>query len=257
MPKTDTPFLLIFQNNTELFTELAEIQTNLPYKLHSEEFKELKRTADGCFDCEEAKIAYITEFQAQKDDTIYERLELERIQYSLSHRTKDVHSILIFLKRSLDPKTEPWFKLASHGNPYFKVIYLDEALEMIAKTNPDHPLVQVFKVCFVKDDAQLIQEAPRIHQKLRNDKLPGRDVLLKVFEFWMLDRFQELNREGLQKMLGILENVKKSVAYQEIYQEGREEGRKENLKKAIAVFQRLLDQGKITKAEFEEMKNNF
>ena len=138
--KTDSQLLAIFQNNPDMLKELLGLDGEAPYRLKSEEFKNLARTADGVFDYDGAQIAYIIEFQGQKEPYIYHRAAMERIMYSQLHPEKRVYMVIVFLQEGFDPETEPWCGLSKAGNPYFRVLYLEDVLGDLAERDPDHPL---------------------------------------------------------------------------------------------------------------------
>ena len=248
--RTDKQLYKIFRSEPQMLKDLLGIDSPAPYRFHSEEFKELARRADGCFDCEEAETAYIVELQAKLERFVYHRTEVERILYHQQHPEKKVYMILIFLFPEHDPKTEPWYSLSRDGNPYFRVSYLKELLDALAARQPDHPLLLVFKPIMEKDDARLRKDVGRCHQALRNADLEPetRDALLEVFESWISLRFKTLTREEVNAMFAISGEVEDTVLYKQGREEGREEGQ---ILGSLQTLEQLLSDGLLEEEAFE------
>jgi predicted transposase YdaD len=114
--------------------------------MESVTLKEFERRTDGIFTPKNpTEPTYIMEFQAQSDSVIYHRLAMEMSSYGMAHPDCKVRGILVFLRRGLDPKTDPWHYLTKSRKKLFRVVYLDEYIRQLEKHQPDHPMVAVFK----------------------------------------------------------------------------------------------------------------
>ena len=59
---TDEQLYLIFKNNPAMLKELMGIESDLAYRFDSVALKDMSRTVDGYFHCDQADKAYIIEF---------------------------------------------------------------------------------------------------------------------------------------------------------------------------------------------------
>ena len=101
----------------------------------------------------------VIEFQMYPDPQNYGRVVVEMAIIHEQHAGREVHRILIFGSRELDPKTAPWSQVVS-------VYYLNEMLAELENTSPDHPLVALFQPLIEKSNKRLQENASQYYTQI-------------------------------------------------------------------------------------------
>jgi len=247
--KTDIELHKLFLENPAMLNDLLGLSCTGSFRVSSEVFKDVNRSADLCWYSESHPEARIIEIQGYRDPYVFHRGDIERIQYSMRHPDKEVVLVVIFLDASFHPHSEPWESCMQAGLSHWQVLYLEEEMRRLAREQPDHPLHSVLAP-MVLSESELKSQFNQHHKTLRSLDLPAtaKRSLLEVFESLLMTRFQTSSIKELTKMLAPLGDLSKSVAYQEAWSGGREEGREEgleegNLSGQIRLLDEMFDQG--------------
>jgi predicted transposase/invertase (TIGR01784 family) len=183
------------------------------YRFESIEVKEPDFRIDGVFlppDNASPKIVYFAEFQAQRDDLLYDRLFSESMLYL--RRNPEVYDdwfgVVIFTSRSVEPRNTHIHRSLLNG-PQVRRIYLDE-LGDIDQQPIGISLLQLTTVSKRKMTTQAKQLLARV--------------------------------EEVEAMLGI--TLEETRFYQDVKEEGRTEGRtKERAEILARTVPMLLEAG--------------
>jgi predicted transposase YdaD len=216
---TDKQIHLLFKACPQFLFELANVPNPGPCKVQSVEVKALARTADAVFTPRDAaKPIVIVEIQAQKEKTIYNRIIIEMAQVQLDHEERSIQGIIVFGRRSFDPKTHPWTSLV-------QAVYLDEALKRLKAKDPAHPLVAAFSPMFIRDESVLEKEAAQQYRFITQSKLGkvAEEVLEQIFTHWLCERLKHLTPKEIAMILK-LPDISKTRVAQEFREEGLELG---------------------------------
>ena len=99
-------------------------------------------------------------------------------------------------------------------------------------TEPDHPMVAVFKPLFEKNIDTLKTNSKKWYQQISKSRLPklAKKNLQNAFINWLLVRFPRHNYEEVIRMIETLPNVEETLAYQQLVGIGRKEGKQQGIK---------------------------
>jgi predicted transposase YdaD len=219
--ETDKHFYEIFEVNPQWIFELTGRPSPGPCQFVSLTLKAIERRSDGVLvpDSPSESIS-ITELQMQPDKEIYGRLVIEMALMQSERPGRSVDGIIIFGTRELDPHTEPWRKVVS-------VYYLDEQLDQLMLRNPNHPLIAVFQPVVEKNRELLERNAAMYYTQIKSSASDEREKgkLLSVFVDWMMQRFSELGKQEIEKMLfGQLPDLRDTQSGKDLIAIGIEKG---------------------------------
>jgi hypothetical protein len=197
--------------------------------------KEFERRTDGVLESPDPdEPIYIMEFQAQNESKIYHRIAMEMASYAMEHDSRDVRGILIFLHKKFDPQTTPWHYLTKSKDKLLIIVYLDEYINKLEKSHPNHPMVLVFKPLLVKDIKILSQHSRQWYQNIKKSRLPKnvKDNFTSTFFRWLSARFPDLSGEEITKMIEIenLPNFEETRAYKDLFSMAEKIGEKRGKK---------------------------
>ncbi len=129
--KRDSIFFRLFQQSpTLLFELLAEMPESADrYRFDSVAVKEPKFEIDGVFlpPDDTPGVVYYVEFQAQRDDKLYERMASESSNHFYRNREKfsDWQAVAIYTSRNVEQKEVYPFRMMLNSDQFHRV-YLDE-----------------------------------------------------------------------------------------------------------------------------------
>ncbi|MCA1963947.1 MAG: DUF2887 domain-containing protein [Prosthecobacter sp.] len=224
--KSDTQFYQIIRACPELIYELAGLPNPGPCRTLSETFKEFSRSADAVIEpLDESLPVCVVEVQHQLDGSIYNRLVIERALAQQQRNYRPIQGVILFAGRELDPSTEPWTKL-------IQPLYLDEVVDRLRETQPDHLLLDVLAPTYLQTDTELEQWAPFHYHRLRSRNLPTEVLqpLLAVFESWIFHLIKTQDRETFAMKLNIpTGDIRETVVGRELIDEGIRRGMERGL----------------------------
>ena len=221
---TDKQIHLLFKACPEFLFELADLPYPGPCKVQSIEVKALARTADAVVTPRNpGKPLLVAEIQAQKEDTAYNRIIMEMAQLQIDNQGRDIMGVIIFGRRSFDPRTQPWTKL-------IQAVYLDEALKRLKAGNAQHPLVAAFSPMFTREESVLEKEAAIQYRIIKQSKLGKNagEVLEQVFFHWLCERLKHRTPEEIAMILN-LPDISETRVGKEFLARGIQEGREEGI----------------------------
>jgi len=216
MTRSDKEFYELFVSDPSLLKLLIPIRTHAPYQFRSETVKALERRLDGCFDSQDPKDPLLVlEIQARKKEDVYPRIIIEMAMLGLAYPQRDVKGVILFLTASQDPETKPWVSFARTCKRSFRVVYLDKALERLAKQDPDHPVIAVFQPLLEHNTRSLKQQAARCYDIIQKANYPEevKDVFERVFLSWMMQRFSDKDYKEVAKMFELLTPLEETRGY--------------------------------------------
>jgi predicted transposase/invertase (TIGR01784 family) len=205
------------------------------YRFESIEVKEPDFRIDGVFlppDNASPKIVYFAEFQAQRDDLLYDRLFSESMLYLRRNPQvyDDWYGVVIFTSRSVEPRNTHIHRSLLNG-PQVRRIYLDE-LGDIDQQPLGISLLQLTTVSKRNMATQAKQLLVRVEQE--DVGLLEKSAIIEVITTIAIYKFTNLSRAEVEAMLGItLEETR-------FYQDVKEEGRTEILTRTVPM---LLEAG--------------
>jgi predicted transposase YdaD len=230
--KTDSQFLNIFQCFPEELYRLLGLPDPGPCTVQSVEIKEIARRTDClCTPQDPAVEQLVVEFQMNRDEGIYDRSVIEAASIRIKNHPRKIRIAIVFGTASLDPQTEPWKQVVQS-------IYLDEAIASLARREPGHFLVALFRPLLEPENKTVEKLAPSDYSQLREMKHPAAQnasPLADIFYDWLLQRFKTLTATEIAKMIAQLTPIEETAAGRELIgigvsrgrQEGRQEGRYE------------------------------
>jgi predicted transposase YdaD len=224
--KTDSIFYQIFQSFPEIFFQLIDTDTtqSSSYEFSSVELKQTAFRIDGLFlpnkKSSELPI-YFVEIQFQRDPEIYARFFSEIFLYlRLYNKNKKWHGVLIFPKRSLEPKNTISYQLLLESH-HITRLYLDELGEIA-----DIPL----GLSLIKLIVENKKRTPNLIRSLINktkaeiSNSHHRQKVLDLIETIVLYKLPFMSREELAAMYTFTkDDLRKTRYYQDVRQEAREE----------------------------------
>jgi len=241
--KTDSLFFRLFQNHPDLVFQLIGDRSPRTgsYAFGSQEVKQLAFRIDGILNpppyASDLPIVFV-EVQGYRDQlkVLYHSFFAEIFLYLRDYQPpNDWMAILIFTKRSLDPRLPNHFQDYANS-PRLKHVYLDELPADVADRSLELGVLQLIGI---KDDVaperarQLIERA----QSVLTDAAE-QDRIVELVLTTLVYKFPTLEREAIKQMLG-LDELKQTRFYQEIAEEERAEERDRLLSLAVPSFVEL------------------
>ena len=130
--------------------------------------------------------------------------------------------------RYLDPRTEPWQNVV-------KVIYLDEAMQTLAETQPNHFLISLFRPLVEPEKSVVEKLAQEDYHRLKavhvEDSQPA--GLEAIFLDWLMQLFKTKTRSEIAKMIAELTPIEETVAGRELIAIGEERGMERGMEQLI------------------------
>ncbi len=223
--KTDTIYYQLFKRFPSLLFTLLEHQPKnaKDYRFESIEVKETSFRIDGVFIPPEntsPRIVYFTEFQFQKDESLYFRFFTETMFYLNRNQGSfdDWFGVIILSSRSIEPK-----KLNIHrsmlNSPQVHRIYLDE----LGDPSEQAIGMRLIQLTITPQKETPEQARELIRQANQEDigVLSKKDIIDMVCTIAVY-RFSKLSREEVEAMLGL--RLEETRVYQEASAEGEERG---------------------------------
>jgi predicted transposase/invertase (TIGR01784 family) len=212
--KTDTLFYQIFQLLPELLGQLLGNASTAHYNFKSVAIKELARSIDGVFlppGDDPSQWIYFAEFQAQKDDRLYERLFTEAFMYlGQYHPERSWQIVAIWMQANLDPGVPQHYqKLYEDG--YLKVVYLDRL------KHPESFGVGLLQLMLAKAKRprDLQPQLTQLWQLAANfAHNPQEREIIELIDKVLLCKFPQVNLKEWKEMFE-LADVKKTRVYQD------------------------------------------
>lgn len=231
--KTDHQIYTLLGADPDLLSILTDgITVTGPYQFEAIELKALARRTDGVLMPQDPDTPiWVIEFQAQADENIYYRLVVEMGLLG-QRQQREVRGFILFAEPSLDPKTQPWHRIANAGtDPPLRTAYLSEILGRLAQRDPDHPLLAVFLPYRLSDRDTLREQASGAIGQIQNTGLAPRaqEACLTVFWSWLSIRFSDMNYREILRMIGNLPAFEQTQAYRDILAQGRQNGERDLL----------------------------
>lgn len=180
--KTDNQLGALFHSNPKMLAELLSLTYSEDHTATSQEFKEIKRTADIVWRSAKDNEQTIVEFQGYYDEAIFHRAEIQRVMLSIEDVCKTVRLVIVFLDPKYNPQTQPWKGYIEAGNPLYEVVYLEEALKELNAKQLNHPLVLTLSPIYLKDKQSVIELAlKKIHAHSGEQVVSGRKAILEQY----------------------------------------------------------------------------
>lgn len=211
------------------------------YEFSSIEVKQTAFRIDGVFtpkpDSPENTVIF-TEFQFQKDETLYERLFSEIMLYLAQNlEVEDWRAVVFYPRRNLKQKN-----LYRHRNllnsDQFQVIYLEDFLGV-----PSDDLGIQLMQLIVSPERETNRYLSGLVAQLQGKTEPKDQAIIKLVSTIMLYKFPNLTREEIESMFTV-SDLKQTRVYQDAIQEGiqlgRDEEREERLERDRSLIKRML-----------------
>ncbi len=215
---TDKLFYYLLQNLPSVFFQLIGRNPDdaARYTFESPEIKELSFRIDGVFVPKNPKdVTYFVEIQFQPDEMFYIRFFGEIFLYLGQYSTSPKQlweAVAIYPSSTIERQSDVYSDMLLLSR--FKRIYLDELQE----TNEIG--ISLLKLV-VEPKETAVERAQRLVTK-------SSIVELDFIEQILSSKFKELNREEIQAMLGIKEELLKETGfYKQTFEEGKQEGKLE------------------------------
>lgn len=227
--KTDAQFNKIFSGYPQDCSLLFGLPDLGPCRFTSINLKEISRTVDGCMEpLDEAKPLRLLEFQMQSLKHITRRLGIERACVEIAWDPRPVEAYVIFATKSLDPEVEPWKNVVTS-------LYLDEAMEKLAKRDPAHFLVALFRPLLEPSD-EVVEKMAALDYSLLADVVPpaaSGTALPAIFLDWLAQRFSQHTSTQISKMIAQLTPIEQTALGRELIGIGMEKGLEKGLEKGV------------------------
>ena len=224
--KTDSLFYQLFQILPgTLFELIGQSADNARgYEFASVEIKQPTFRIDGLFkptvDSPDGTI-YFQEAQIQRDDGFYWRLFAE-IFLCLEQERPAANwlAVVLFPTRAADPGIPQQF---AELTPRLTVLYLDD----LQKTQDGSAGLEILKL-IVESAGKARKRGKRLLKRFREEPgtLQENRRIIELVETVLVYKFPKMTREEFEAMYQ-LQDLKKTVIYQEALQEGRLEGERE------------------------------
>jgi predicted transposase/invertase (TIGR01784 family) len=232
--KTDTIFYRLFQEFPGIFFELIGRQylDARDYEFASVELKQTAFRIDGVFipTVEPPnQPVYFVEVQFQLDTTFYRRFFAEIHLYLRQKESVNLwRAVVLYPSRSAEPDdVVPYHELLYSQR--ITRIYLDELGET---TSLGLGIVKLI----VETEQAAIERARGLILQARQElpEASTRQEILDIIETILLYKFNQLSREELAAMLGLIDDdFRQTRMYQSIKQEGLEEGLEQGLEQGL------------------------
>jgi predicted transposase/invertase (TIGR01784 family) len=254
--ETDAFFYRLLKYLPQTFFELLALppDRSRSYRFDSVELKKSLRI-DGLFLPNDPGLPfYLVEVQFQPVKTFYANLFAKVFCYlEENDPNQDWLAVVIFPSRSVEPAEQrPYQELLDSER--VRRIYLDE---FSMSGNPTYGLGILQLLSAEVEQAKSL--TARLVQKAKSDakdRALGRKVIELVEEL-LLRRFTRLNREEVRAMFE-LQDIRKSVIWQEAHEEGIEEGRKQKerelVKACVHIGMAYAEIAKLMKISEREVK---
>jgi len=215
---TDKLFYYLLQNLPQAFFQLIGRNPDdaSRYTFESPEIKELSFRIDGVFVPKNSDdLIYFVEIQFQPDEMFYTRFFGEIFLYLGQYSTSPKQlweAVAIYPSSTIERQHDVYSDMLLLSR--FKRVYLNELQE----TN--EVSISLFKLV-VEPKETAVEQARRLVAK-------SSIVELDFIEQILSSKFKELNREEIQAMLGIKEELLKETGfYKQTFEEGKLEGKLE------------------------------
>lgn len=225
--KRDSIFFRLFQQSPSLLFELLpEVPVNANrYRFDSVAVKEPKFEIDGVFLPPDDKpgVVYYGEFQAQRDEQLYERVISESSNHFYRNRKKfsDWQAAIIYTSRSKEQKDIHPFRAILNSDQFHR-IYLDELGD--AKDLPLGLALIALTVEKPKNAKQTAQHLANRVQKEITDRSENR-AIMKMLTTIVVYKFNNLSRIEVEKMLGVDITLQETRFYKDVKAEGEKIGK--------------------------------
>ncbi len=230
--RSDSHFNKIVSAYPKEFFELFGLPDPGPCRVTSVAVKEISRTLDGLLEpVKKSEPLRILEFQMQSTPHILQRAGIECGCLEISHYPRPVEAYVIFGSSSLDPGRSRWKKIVN-------VLYLDKSVNALAKRDPGHWLVALFRPLLERKNEVVEKFAPRDYatlQKLGSSQR-GAAPIAAIFLDWLVQRFKSLNSTQIAKMIAQLTPIEQTVLGMELIGKGRLEGRQEGREQGMGTI---------------------
>jgi predicted transposase/invertase (TIGR01784 family) len=156
------------------------------------------------------------EVQFQKDTTFYHRLIAEiHLFLKLNPNTFDWKAVVIFQKRSIEPRDFRLFRNLIHSDQVHR-IYLED----LKATSDDNVGLDLMRL-IVSKKKDAVSQAKDLLSRTRQRAVtePQLKVIMGLVETVIIYKFPKLGREEIAKMLGLSE-----LKDTKVYQEGEQSG---------------------------------
>jgi predicted transposase/invertase (TIGR01784 family) len=237
--KTDTLFYRLCSDQPTLLFELIGDRSPRKggYTFGSQEVKQLSFRIDGILNpplyATDLPIVFV-EVQANRDQkkVLYHSFFAEIFLYLRDYQpTNDWMGVMIFTKRSLDPRLPRHFQDYANS-PRFKRVYLDELEPATIGQSIELSVLQLIGL----EDEVAPGQARQLIERARSEATDAADQqrVIELVLATLVYKFPTLNREEIRQMLG-LDELKQTRFYQEV----KEEVQDELLARAIPGFLKL------------------
>jgi len=227
---TDKLFYYLLQNFPQAFFQLIGRNPDdaARYKFESPEIKELSFRIDGVFVPKNPNdLTYFVEIQFQPDEMFYTRFLGETFLYlrQYSKSPKQIwEAVVIYPSSAIERQHDVYSDMLLLSR--FKRVYLSELNET------DEISIGLLKLV-VEPEETAMEQARKLVAK-------SSLVELDFIEQILSSKFKELNREEIQAMLGIKEELLKETGfYKQTFEEGKQEGETQGKLKTVPLFRRL------------------
>lgn len=224
--KTDSVLYTIFKTDPGILFELLGQSPDLAqgYEFRSVEIKQLAYRLDGILlpkpEAADQTVIFL-ENQFQWDREFYHRFFGEIVTYLKQYPdTKDWRAVVLFPHRNIEPSNTHLYRAFLNSDQVYR-LYLED----FEKTATDSIGVGLMQL-IIADSVDAVTKAKSLlsaaqAQKKTDSKI---DTIIELIETIVVYKFPQLNREEIERMLGISE-LKETKVYQEALKEGREKGR--------------------------------
>ncbi len=224
--QSDPHFQQLFQSHPDwLFDLLGEpVPPNCQFS--SPVLKAVQRQLDGYLTAD-GWPPTVVEFQMARDEVIYYRIGMELAQVGVQVHPQRPSAVIVFASANLDPRTEPWCG-------FIRSIYLDEALDRLAKEHPDHLLLSVLFPLLQADESKLVAEGPQHYHRVQSAIEPqqDRDILLRILTDFLFQRLPQYTHEQLAMMMK-LTPLHETEGYKSMIRDATAEGMSKGMSKGL------------------------
>ena len=196
--RTDKQYYQIFEVCPHWVYLLTGQQPPAKLQMRSIAIKELELIADGVVIPDDPiEPLLVVEFQERREPEIYARTAIKMAALQKMHGMRAVNGIIFFGDQKLDPQTQPWCRIIDS-------FVISEVVRSFATQHADHPLQVVFHPLLTLKDDELIAGIKADYHHLKeypdlNDR--ARQVLVNVYESWMVQRFKTLYPQEIENMM--------------------------------------------------------
>jgi predicted transposase/invertase (TIGR01784 family) len=245
--KRDSIFFRLFQQSpTLLFELLGEMPEDAArYRFDSVAVKEPKFEIDGLFLPPDDKpgIVYYSEFQAQRDEQLYERMTSELFNHFYRNRPKfsDWRGVAIYTSRSKEQKDTYPFRSFLNSEQFHR-IYLNELGDP-----RDLPIGLGLMALIAEKPKKMTDTARHLlarSQEEIKDPQASRGII-EMLTTILVYHFNGLSQAEVEKMLGLNIRLQDTRMYKDAKAEGKTEGKTEE-RRSIVFLQLDRKLGKLS-----------